>query len=100
MALLPPLPARYKAFVAAGGVAILLFLLSAVLGERGLVQLLRLQKEQRRLEETAFMLQQRNDRLRRRIERLESDDRYVERLARQRLGLVKQGEIIYRLGDR
>jgi cell division protein FtsB len=98
MALLPPLPTRYKGWIVVCGVGVILFLLSAIFGERGLVHLVRLQNEQRELEQTTFALQQRNDQMRRRIDRLQTDDRYVERLARERLGLVKQGEVIYRVG--
>lgn len=97
MAFLPPLPARFKGWIIVWSAAIVLFLLSAIFGERGLVHLVRLESEQRELEGTAFTLQQRNDQLRRRIDRLQSDDRYIERLARERLGLVKKGEVIYRV---
>lgn len=61
-----------------------------------MVYLLRLKAEQRELEEKAFALQQNNDGLQRRIERLQFDDRYIERLARERLGLAKKDELIYR----
>lgn len=96
---LPPVPAKFKGRVAVCVAAVVLFILFAVFGERGLVQLSHVQKEQRQLEEVAFDLQQRNDDLRRRIERLTSDDRYIERLARERLGLVKKGELVYRLPE-
>jgi|SRR6187455_3289727 len=96
---LPPVPAKFKGRFAVCVAAVVLFILFAVFGERGLVQLSHLQKEQRQLEEVAFDLQQRNDELRRRIDRLTSDDRYIERLARERLGLAKKGELVYRLPE-
>jgi cell division protein FtsB len=99
MAFLPPLPAKYKGWIAVCTVALVLFALSAIFGNRGLVQLVSLQSEQRHLEQVAFELQRRNEGLQRRIERLESDDRYIERLARRRLGLAKKGEIIYRIPE-
>jgi cell division protein FtsB len=99
MAFLPPVPAKYKGRLAACAAAVVLFLLFAVFGERGLIHLGHLQSEQRQLEEVAFSLQQRNDELRRRIERLRSDDRYIERLARERLGLAKKGELVYRIAQ-
>jgi cell division protein FtsB len=97
MALLPPLPAKYKGRLAACAVFLVLFVVVAVSGERGLLHLLRLRNEQRELEHVAFQLQQRNEVLRERIRRLQSDDAYIEKLARERLGLAKKGEIIYRL---
>lgn len=99
MAYLSPLPAKYKGWLAVYAGFLALFVLSTLFGSRGLVQLAHLQSEQRHLERTAFALQQRNEGLRRRIERLQSDDRYIERLARERLGLAKQGELIYRIPD-
>jgi cell division protein FtsB len=69
----------------------------AVYGEHGLLHLVRLQGEQRALEQTAFQLQQQNEKLRIHITKLQTDDRYLERLARERLGLVRPGEIVYRV---
>jgi cell division protein FtsB len=76
---------------------LVLFVIAAVYGDHGLIHLLELQVQQRQLEQTAFLLQQRNEHLRERVKRLQSDDRYIEQLARERLGLVKKGEIIYRV---
>ena len=97
MAFLPPLPRKHKGTVATCVVFLILFASAAVYGDHGLVDLLHMQHEQRQLEHTAFDLQQQNERLRERIRRLQSDDRYIERLARERLGLVRQGEIMYRV---
>jgi cell division protein FtsB len=77
-------------------VLLVLFVVAAVYGDHGLIHLLRLQREQRDLEHVAFELQQTNEQLRQRVHRLQFDDRYLEQLARERLGLVKKGEIIYR----
>jgi len=69
----------------------------AITGEHGLFHLLKLRDEQRNLERIAFHLQQNNEQLRHRIAQLQTDDRYIERVARDRLGLVRPGEIVYRL---
>jgi cell division protein FtsB len=99
MTFLPPVPAKYKGRLVVCAVAVVLFMFAAIFGDRGFVQLANLQSEQRQLEEVAFGLQQHNDELRRRIQKLQSDDRYIERLARERLGLAKKDELIYRLHD-
>lgn len=96
MRLLPPSHMKHKGAVAVGVVALILFVVAAVYGDHGLVHLLRMQAEQRELERKVFELQQRNEHLRQQIRRLESDDWYLEKLAREQLGLVKKGEIIYR----
>jgi cell division protein FtsB len=96
MALLPPLPKKHKGWLAGCAVALVLFMIAAVYGDHGLMHVLRMRGEQGDLERMVFDLQQNNERLRQRIQRLQSDDRYIEQLARQRLGLVKKGEIVYR----
>lgn len=97
MALLPPRPTKYKGVIAVGVVLLALFVVAAVYGDHGLVHLLRMQSEQQELEHMAFNLQQRNEQLRHRIQRLEADDWYLEKLARERLGMIKRGEVIYRI---
>ena len=44
-------------------------------------------------------LQAENDSLRALIEALKSDDEALERFARERYGLVREGEVLYRLSD-
>jgi cell division protein FtsB len=97
MALLPSPPRKYKGTVAACVVALILFIVAAVCGDHGLLHLLRMRNEQQELEHVAFNLQQRNEQLRQQIRRLQSDDGYIEKLARERLGLVKKDEVIYRV---
>jgi cell division protein FtsB len=97
MAFLPPLPRKHKGTLVTCVVVLILFVIAAVYGDHGLIHLLRMHSEQSELEHTAFDLQQQNERLRERIRRLQSDDHYIERLARERLGLVRKGEIMYRL---
>ena len=95
MALLPPAPRKYKGILIGCGVSLLLFVVAAIYGDHGLVHLLRMRNEQRTLEQLVFQIQQNNEQLRERIRRLQSDDSYIERLAHERLGLVKPGEIIF-----
>lgn len=76
--------------------AIMSITLSALLGEHGLAHLLRLQTERQELRQTTFTLLDANARLREEIHRLETDDLYLEELARRRLGLVRPNETVYR----
>jgi cell division protein FtsB len=71
-------------------------LVSSVFGSGGLVQLVQLHQERRALGDQAFVLLEKNDDLRRGILQLRRSDRVLERLARQELGLVREGEIVYR----
>ncbi|MFQ5667212.1 MAG: septum formation initiator family protein [Candidatus Binatia bacterium] len=97
IALLALPPKKYKGAMVGGVVGLILLVVAAVFGDHGLIHLLRMRGERSELEHQAFELQQRNEHLRQRIQRLQSDDRYLERLARERLGLARQGEIIYRV---
>jgi cell division protein FtsB len=67
---------------------------SCLFGSGGFVHLHRLRVERSALREEAFGLLVKNDALRQRIRHLRSD-RALERLARQQLGLVRDGEIVY-----
>jgi cell division protein FtsB len=70
---------------------------STLFGDEGLAHLLRLRAERRQLGRAAFALLVENARLRDEIERLRTDDRHLEALARLEFGLVRPGEVVYRL---
>jgi cell division protein FtsB len=70
--------------------------LSVLFGHDGIARLLELRAEQQRLGEEAVALLQANASLRDQVKRLESDDRYLETLARRDLGLVRPNETVYR----
>jgi cell division protein FtsB len=72
------------------------FSLFTAFGDRGLLHLRRLSEEKRKLDERNFRLQRTNEALRERIYRLRHDNRYLEKIAREDLGLVRRGEIVYR----
>jgi hypothetical protein len=64
---------------------------------RGRVMHLRqLQGQQAEAEMAAYSLAVANQKLRDHVHRLEHDDVYLEKLARERLGWIKPGEIVYR----
>jgi cell division protein FtsB/cell division protein DivIC len=65
-------------------------------GEKGIFNLLRLQKEVVRIKEKNLKLEEENQKLKEEVKRLQSDKRYIEEIARKELGMVKEGEIIYR----
>ncbi|HEV8343770.1 MAG TPA: septum formation initiator family protein [Candidatus Binatia bacterium] len=83
------------------GFVLLLITLSlfSIFADRGAIHLWRLQEEKKRLDERNFALQKENEGLRDRIHRLRHDDLYLEQVAREELGLVRPGEVIYRFGS-
>jgi cell division protein FtsB len=73
---------------------------SGVVGTDGVRRLLLLRGERQELGEAAVRRLQENAALRAEISRLRSDPKYLEALARVRLGLVRPDEMVYRFLDR
>lgn len=61
----------------------------------GLVHYRRLQKQIEALSQENRNLQEHNASLRKEIERLRSDETYLEQMARQKYGLLKENETVY-----
>jgi cell division protein FtsL len=64
-------------------------------GEKGILHLLRLQKEVTQIKDRNLKLEEENQKLKEEVKRLQRDKRYIEEIARRELGMVKEGEIIY-----
>ncbi|MBT0654394.1 FtsB family cell division protein [Geomobilimonas luticola] len=80
-------------FIPAGVILFILFF--TVFGERGLLRIYHLSKDKQEMEKRVTELKAENDRLRREIEALQSDRRYLESIARRDFGLVRPNEVIY-----
>ena len=80
-------------FIPAGVILFILFF--TVFGERGLLRIYHLSKDKQEMEKRVTELKAENDRLRREVEALKSDRRYLESIARHDFGLVRPNEIIY-----
>lgn len=65
-------------------------------GTDGIFHVLELRRQRRALSDRAFSLLQRNEALRKQILRFRDDDRHLETLAREKLGLVGEREVVYR----
>ena len=57
-----------------------------------------LHQELARVEELNLDLQDENVHLRLQVEAVRTDDRFLEQVARQEFGMIKQGETLYRFG--
>jgi cell division protein FtsB/cell division protein DivIC len=64
-------------------------------GDKGIIHLLRLQKEWGRIKEANVKIEEENRKLREEVKRLQYEKRYLEEIARKELGMVKEGEVIY-----
>jgi cell division protein FtsB len=73
---------------------------AVVFGSRGLLHLRTLSAEKHEVGRQIALRLHENDRLRERVRQLRTDDRTLERLAREQLGFTRPGEVIYRFGNR
>ena len=79
--------------IPAGFIIFILFF--TVFGERGLLRIYHLSKDQSELKKKAEEVKAENDRMKREIEALKGDRRYLEGIARKDFGLVRPNEVIY-----
>ena len=91
---LEALPRYLLVFVLLFGMGMILI---SLIGEQGLISYFQLKGEARRLRREVAELSVRRTELAREIRALRDDDAYIELLARQRLGLVRPGELIIQL---
>lgn len=66
-------------------------------GERGFIHLYRIEKERQGYVDKIRKLEQENEDLIKEISRLRSDKDYIESQGRRELGLLKDGEVLYRI---
>jgi cell division protein FtsB len=85
---------RKRLFLIPAGV-IIFILFFTVFGERGLLRIYHLSKEKQEIQKNLDFFKSENEKLKREIEALRSDRRYLESIARRDFGLVRENEIIY-----
>ena len=73
----------------------LVLVINALVGERGLMETLRARKQHQELVGSIERLRTENARLRDEARRLRTDPATIEALARQELGLIKPGEMLF-----
>lgn len=72
---------------------------STLVGESGLLHLWQLRQQQRDLQAEIFAVLRENEDLRNRINRLQSDDEFFEKVVRETLKFTKRGELIFLFQD-
>ena len=77
----------------------LVLVLNALVGERGLMETLRARKRHQELVTSIDRLRAENTRLRDEVRRLLNDPGTIEALARQELGLIRPGEMLFIIRD-
>jgi cell division protein FtsB len=88
-----------KILIAAGIIFVFYFLVTRFLGEMGVVKYYRMRAQYIAVTEDIVKLKQDNIRLRKDVQSLRKDPAYLERVARDKLGLARPGEIVYYYGE-
>lgn len=90
---------RKKLLIGAGVLLVLYLVASFIFGEMGLVKYFRMQAQYTALTKEIALLKRDNAKLRKNVYALKNDSAYVERIARDKLGLARPGEIVYYYGE-
>lgn len=90
---------RKRLLILAGVLAGAYLLVTFVFGEMGLVKYYRMKAQYNALLREMETLKQENVQLLRDVRALKSDPAVIERLARDKLGLARAGEIVYYYGQ-
>ncbi len=80
-------------------IAIILMFVYAVFGSRGVLRIVQAEEQKHDLELQLADLEKQQEQLKETIEKLRHDKVYLEKLARTRLGMVREGELIYHVTD-
>lgn len=75
---------------------ILLIAYYTIFGERGILKMRKLGSNLENIRASTQELKEENEELKREIRLLQEDEAYVERIAREELGLAREDEIIYK----
>jgi cell division protein FtsB len=92
-----PLRARLLNYVL--GFVTVVLVVDALVGDKGLIDTLRARRQHETLAAELAQKRQENNRLREEIRRLKEDPGAIESLARQDLGLMREGEILFIVRD-
>jgi cell division protein FtsB len=75
---------------------ILLIAYYTIFGDRGILKMRKLGNNLENIRASTQKLQEENEGLKREIRLLQEDEEYIERIAREELGLAREDEIIYK----
>ena len=74
---------------------IVITVLLTIFGDRGLVRIYKLSKNRDSIKAYNEKIKTENAAMREEIERLKSDDKYMELVARKELGMIGKNEVVY-----
>jgi cell division protein FtsB len=92
-------PFRKRLAIASGVLLGIYLLVSFIFGEMGVVKYYRMKLQYSAVNEEISALRQANVQLSQEVHSLKTDAAYMERIARDKLGLARPGEIVYYYGE-
>ena len=87
--------ARLATVLSLSSIFLLTMMVLAVQGEHGMLSMWRQQRDVAALVREIEAMEQENARLRQEIQRLQHDTPYIEKIAREELGFVRPGELVF-----
>jgi cell division protein FtsB len=88
-----------KLIVAAASLLALYLIANLIFGEMGIIKYYRMKAQYDALTQDIGSLKQDNEKLAREVRALKTDPNHIEQIARDKLGLARQGEIVYYYGE-
>ena len=95
----PASPLRSRLLNYVLGFVTVVLVVDALVGDKGLVDTIRARRQHRTLAAALAQKRQENTRLREHIRRLKEDPGAIESLAREELGLMREGEVLFIVRD-
>jgi cell division protein FtsB len=96
---LPPEKKKQWGIILLVGLIVLVWFF-ALFGEKGVIKIIQLRRERDKILADVNRIQEENKRLQEEIKRLREDPRYLESVARNDLGLIKENEILFIFEDK
>jgi cell division protein FtsB len=90
---------RQKITLALVFFAMFILLLVVILGDKGWLELRRLQHTHQALIKGNTLLTQENSKMYDTIDRLQNDPEYIENIARRELGMIRSNELIFKFNS-
>lgn len=88
---------KYNKFFTLLGLIIIFVVVYAIVADKGLLTRLKFQREKSKLEKQLIEEKKKQDTLRKEIDSLNNSDEKIERVAREKYGMTKEGEVIYKI---